>query len=116
MTTVTMPVVSKITLDSSLSVKFNQISAKFGDGYEQIAPNGVNNIVDTWSITWGALTTSEYQTVITALKSVGTWGIITWTPCDETVQKKFRISGDISRTRSGTLYTVACTLRQVFDV
>lgn len=116
MTTVAMPVVSKITLDSSLSVKFNQIYAKFGDGYEQIAPNGINNTADTWNITWGALTTSEYQTVITALKSVGTWGIITWTPCDEIVQKKFRISGDISRTRTGALYVVSCTLRQVFDV
>ena len=116
MTTVAMPVVNKITLDSSLKVSFSQISAKFGDGYEQVAPNGINNTIDTWDITWGALSTTEFQTVITALKSVGTWGIITWTPCDETVQKKFRITGDITRTREGTFYKVSCTLKQVFDV
>jgi phage-related protein len=116
MTTVAMPVVNKITLNSSLKVGFSQISAKFGDGYEQIAPNGLNNILDTWDIVWGALTTAEFQTVIAVLKSVGTWGIITWTPCDETVQKKFRISGDITRTREGTFYNVTCTIRQVFDV
>ena len=116
MTTVAMPVVNKITLDSSLKVGFSQISAKFGDGYEQIAPNGINNTIDTWDIIWGALTTTEFQTVIAALKSVGTWGIIAWTPCDETVQKKFRISGEITRVREGTFYKVSCTLRQVFDV
>ena len=52
MTTVAMPVVSKITLDSSLKIGFSQIAAKFGDGYEQIAPNGLNNPFDTWDITW----------------------------------------------------------------
>ena len=116
MTTIAMPVVNKITLDSSLKVSFTQIAAKFGDGYEQIAPYGLNNTVDNWDIMWGALTTTEFQTVIAALKSVGTWGIITWTPCDETAQKKFRISGDINRVREGTFYKVTCSIRQVFDV
>lgn len=116
MTTIAMPVVSKISIESTRKVSFNKIAAKFGDGYEQSAPNGINNKIDSWDITWGGLSSSEYQTIMTALTSIGAWGTITWTPCDETVQKKFRIDGDIATNREGSLYKVSCNIRQVFDL
>jgi phage-related protein len=111
-----MPVTGKISLESTLKVVFNQLLSKFGDGYEQVAPNGLNNVIDTWDIIWGGLTTSEYQTVMTALRSVGTWGVLLYTPCDEPLAKKFRVAGDVTATREGTTYKVTTQLRQVFDI
>lgn len=28
------------------------LAAQFGDGYEQIAANGINTAVETWNLTW----------------------------------------------------------------
>jgi len=117
MTTISMPVPSKVSRDSSLKVTFAQVAAKFGDGYEQVAPLGINNTTDIWAIEWGGLSSSEYTTVMTALKSVGAWGIITWKPCGELVTKKFRLAGEISQSREGiNTYKLTCSLRQVFDI
>lgn len=111
-----MPLPSKISLESSKKVGFRQVSAQFGDGYEQVAPLGLNNRFDTWDLTWGALSSSEKNTVETALNSIGTWGILTWTPCDEIVQKKFRVTGDTTYQREGTLYKISLTVKEVFDI
>jgi phage-related protein len=116
MTTVAMPVTEKLVRESTLQTSFRTIASKFGDGYEQVAPDGINNIIDTWDLVWATLTTTEYQTVMTALKSVGTWGTITWIPCNETISKKFRLASGISTAREGSLYKITATVRQVFDL
>ncbi|HFT0375626.1 TPA: phage tail protein [Enterobacter mori] len=30
----------------------NIYSAQFGDGYEQVAVNGINNVAEEWDLTW----------------------------------------------------------------
>lgn len=116
MTSVAMPHPTKISLESSRKVAFRQVAAQFGDGYEQVAPNGLNNKVDTWDLVWGGLTSTEKITVETVLNSVGTWGILLWTPCDELYQKKFRVTGDTTYQREGTRYKISLTVKQVFDI
>jgi phage-related protein len=116
MTSIAIPLPSKISLESTKKTTFRQVAAQFGDGYTQVAPNGLNNRIDTWDIVWGGLSSSEKTTVETAINSIGTWGTFLWTPCDETIQKKFRISGDISYQREGTRYKVTLSLKQVFDI
>jgi phage-related protein len=119
MTTTALPLGNKITIDSTKSVSFTEMSSQFGDGYEQVAPKGINNIREAWSITWGALTETEKNTVIGVIESVGSWGILTWTPCGETVQKKYRLGKDgytLKREGSNAIFSVSCSLRQVFDI
>lgn len=119
MTTTALPLSTKITIESEKTVVFSDMSAQFGDGYEQIAPKGINNIRENWSIQWGGLTTAEKDTIVTVLNTVGSWGILTWTPCGETVQKKYRMTRDGYSTRregSNAIFTVSCMLRQVFDL
>jgi phage-related protein len=34
------------------TVKFRTLSARFGDGYEQTAPDGINNKLESWPLTF----------------------------------------------------------------
>lgn len=104
-------------MESTKKTEFKQVAAQFGDGYSQVAPHGLNNRVDSWDIVWGGLTSAEKNTVQDAIDSVGTWGIVTWTPCDETVQKKFRFTGEVSYNREGNFsYRISASIKQVFDI
>ena len=48
MTTTALPLSTRITIDSEKTVVFSDITAQFGDGYEQVAPKGINNIRENW--------------------------------------------------------------------
>lgn len=76
-TTTALPLPNKITNDSDKTTSFRELLGQFGDGYQQVAPNGINNKIDSWNIVWGVLTESEMHTVESALDSVGSWGILT---------------------------------------
>jgi len=120
MTTLTaMPLPLKITNDSDKTTFFRELAGQFGDGYQQVAPNGLNNKIDSWSIVWGALTTAEATIVENALNAVGSWGILTWTPFGETL-KKFRMdkSGYTrkSKGKGNGVITISCKINQVFDL
>jgi phage-related protein len=119
MTTTALPLPNKIALSSDKSVSFRAISSQFGDGYQQIAPNGINVKVASWTIEWGALTLAERDTVESILDSVGSWGILTWTPTNESVQLKFRMTNE-GYTRNtlnkNGIFSISCKLMQVFDI
>lgn len=117
MTTVAMPVTGKISIESNVSEEFTAVEAVFGDGYSQVAPDGLNNQKAIWDVEWRGLSQSEMTTVRAALDSVGLWGIITWTPCNESVQKKFRmVKPGYKRGRNKTTFFVTAQFKQVFDL
>lgn len=117
MTVIAMPLPNMITRDSEGEIEFKEIRSQFGDGYSQSSPDGLNNTLEIWNITWAPLTQAQRNTVIDALRSVGTWGTITWTPCDEVTERKFQLEGKIKfgRVRKG-MYKVSCTIREDFRV
>ena len=116
MTTIALPYPNKVTRDSDSELTFRAISAKFGEGYKQSAPDGINATIENWNITIGPLKPAERVIALTAFKTVGTWGTITWTPYDETVQLNFQIKEgtSIKSVRVGKLYKLILTLEQVF--
>lgn len=114
---VAMPVTGKIVIESSKTKVFLTLEATFGDGYTQVAKAGINNAIDKWSIVWDALTESEMLTVQAALDSTNGVDYLTWTPCNETVSKKFRITKDgYTRTNNGRLFKIVCPVVQIFDI
>lgn len=114
---VAMPVTNRIILDSDKDVENRTLKAQFGNGYGQAAPNGTNARVETWNIVWAPLTAAEKTTVEAALDSVGGWGTLLWTPCGETVQKKYRlVDGKYKTTPDGaSRFKISCTLEQRFE-
>ena len=118
-TTTALPLTNKISIEAEKSVVFREVSAQFGDGYKQVAPDGINNKIDNWNITWSPLSSTELTTVETVLNTNGSWGILSWTPAGESVAKNFRMSKEgytrKALNRNG-LFSISCKLVQVFDV
>jgi len=115
---IALPVPAKVSYDSGKKVSFRDISAQLGDGYVQVAQQGINSRYDTWNVTWGALTLTEKNTVVGVLDTVGSWSMLSWKPCFETVTKNFRMSKEgytLQPLGKSGLYTISCQLIQAYD-
>lgn len=86
-----LPVTNKITRSSGMQLEFRDMAMQFEEPYQQTAPKGLHPVIEIWDITWAPLTQVEYSSVRDAVMAVGTWGIFTWTPAYETVERKFKI-------------------------
>lgn len=112
-----MPLTGLISQVSSADTEFKILSAVYGDGYEQRAPDGLNYERDSWNVVWENVTTAELGTIMTALRATQGVDYINWTAPGDSVQKKWVVQGKIGRSaKSGGIYTVSCTLKQVFDL
>lgn len=103
---------------SSARSTSNEISTiRFGNGYEQRAPVGINYKRDRWSVTWEALDGAEKATIVTFLQAISDGSYTTWTTPLDAASKKFVLDGEWSITnRGGDIWSISCTLRQVFDI
>lgn len=70
MTIRTLPLQDCIAEGYSQSAKYSVLEAKFGDGYKQVAPNGINNKRLTWSITYKNLDEDTFATVMDFIDSL----------------------------------------------
>ena len=114
-----LPLTSQLSTNSSKSTSFRTLKAQFGDGYSQRAADGLNSKVDTWSITWEHLSSSDKDTVIAVLDTVGGWDYLTWTPFGESTQKKFILKDgnySVSYIEGGAWFNISTSLVQVFDL
>jgi len=55
------------------------LKSGFGDGYEQRAGDGINNVVTSWSLVWENLTWDEASTIWGFLNLRGGWQAFYWT-------------------------------------
>ena len=110
-----LPLSTRVS-QSSTKRRINRvIRCQFGDGYAQTRPDGINNLVDEWDLTFEALNSSERSSMQTFLDTIGAWDYFTWTPVGETVSKKFKVvDGYTESPQSGDLYTISFTARQWF--
>lgn len=83
----TLPLQNLISLDSSIEVKYATLSAQFGDGYEQVAPLGINRKSKVWNITYRNMNPANAATILNFLDSVEGYLTIYATPRGETEQK-----------------------------
>lgn len=56
--------------NSTISYSYRVFSAQFGDGYEQIASDGINNENRIWTVFYKNLPKSEFDYVISFLRSL----------------------------------------------
>lgn len=117
-----LPLPDRISPESTRSAAFRDVTAQNGDGYLQSAPDGLNAQIEKWDVIWMNVTEAEKTTIVTALNTEGTWGILTWTPFDETVQRKFRMDKPGYSIRYSMAmfgrrrYIIQCSLIQRFDL
>ena len=85
-----MPNLNTIKPDqgATKSVEARVLSIKFGDGYAQEAADGINNLVETWTVSYTNRTRSEVQSIDDVLKGCAGYLPIDWTT-PEGLAKKF---------------------------
>jgi phage-related protein len=114
---VTLPLSSKISrTDFKKTVKARTLVGQFGDGYSQEAPDSINSIVPSYTVTWAGLNVTEKDVVETFLNSVGGWGRITWIPCYESSAQLFKLKDgtwELTVINNST-FSISCTLIKVF--
>lgn len=102
---------------SSRSSARDMVAVKYGNGYEQRLPNGINYKRDMWSVSWDGLNTTDKNTIVSFINTVSDGSTIQWTSPFDTTEKKYVLEGDwsISDT-NGAIYSIQITLRQVYDL
>lgn len=86
---------------------------QFGDGYEQVAPDGINLNVERWNLVTVPLRSSVAGGIEVTLNGLkGDWFF--WTPPNGDTGK-FRLDSDVSRVYDGyDSQTLTFTLRRVY--
>ncbi|MBY5962091.1 phage tail protein [Marinobacter nauticus] len=99
----------------SRSTQHNVTRVRFGDGYEQRRPTGINPSTRVYNVTWSLLDQEEYDILYDFLASrKGVYSFI-WTVPDTGEQVRV-VADDISDQYTGyKTYTVTCTLREVHE-
>lgn len=62
------------------AVKTRVLKTQFGDGYQQRARDGINNLAREWSLRWEALTAAELATITDFLEARAGYQSFNWTP------------------------------------
>ena len=108
---VAMPLPTKISQNHQVRTRQRLLAAQFGDGYSQTAPDGINSMFEEWDISWELLTQTDRNTVVAALIQ-GATDVLTWTPPNDGIAKKFQILPS----KVATLYTEQILAGQYFNV
>lgn len=98
-----------------MTVKPRLLSAKFGDGYSQDAPDGLNHMLRVWQLQFIDRTAAECDAIEAFLVGQGGYLSFDWTPPNGAAGKwKCGIQNGWQRTRRrGTLGSITCTFEEV---
>ena len=104
---------STFTVDeASKQVTFRTIETSFGDGYEQVAIDGINAVMKEWTVTFTDLTESEADSLMNLIN--GVYGIlIDWQSPDDASPKNYRIKSYTATRKRGKIVSISCTLKFV---
>ncbi len=109
-----LPLTTRIDQSSARERTYRTLTAKFGNGYGQSIPDGINNVVDTWSVSYSDLTQTERDLVMVALDAVRGWDYLTWQAPGDASSKKWKLVSSVKEKTTGHLFNVSFTLEQTF--
>lgn len=93
--------------------QFRVLKAQFGDGYSQVAQDGINNEVSNWPLSFSGYD-SEMSPIIQFFKRHAGQKAFLWTP-PLGVQGLYRVEGySLQAGAAGTNYNVQATFMEVF--
>lgn len=98
---------------ASGTVTFATLSAKFGDGYEQVAADGINNESQSWPLTFTGLA-DRTTPIRDFLKARNGTQSFFWTP-PLGVQGYYRCAEYTLQPMGGRLWQITATFKQAFQ-
>lgn len=118
MTASSLPLTIYLTNKCSKSTKNRLIEVQFGNGYKQVAKDGLNSNVENWQMQYMPLTGTNLTTLRTFLNTVGCDVWFTWTPFGDTITKKWRVDKDSLKEEmlNISLIAISFSITQVFDL
>ena len=111
-----LPFSDYIDQASSGSTQFKTLISRYGNGYEQRAPDGLNNNLASWSVTWNGLSSTDFTSLVSSIDTAQGVNYFTWVPPGASVSKKWVVEQYSISTQGGQIYSVSGTLRQVADL
>lgn len=69
MTTFTPPI--GVSYRTSVTKNYRTLENDFGDGYTQVVPDGMNSVLEVWSLSWDSLTDSQANEIEDFLDAQG---------------------------------------------
>jgi len=111
-----LPYPEKIHISSSPKIKDSVSILPLGDNYQQRVETGLNPQHEEWTITYPALSDSEFQSIMTTLNTVRCITPMVWVSPLDGISKKYTVVPD-SRdpTSVGERWNLSLSLRQVFE-
>ena len=97
------------------------LEAPFGDGYRQRAGDGINAIVDEWSLGW-IVGSTDADTLTDFFEARGGYESFDWTPSGESVSKKWscktwsKTPAVAKDSSDEEVWNISATFRQEFDL
>jgi len=75
---------TEVNINPDRGLKANQepkvLKATYGDGYEQRVASGINNLPETWNLTWKNRTSAEANKIVKFLEDQGGVTAFDWYP------------------------------------
>jgi phage-related protein len=107
----------KITNQAKKTVTNRLLTAQFGNGYSQVAKDGINSNIDKWDLTFAPLMDADLEEANTFFDTVGVDKWFGWIPIGETVAKKFRVDKDSYEKQmlNFTTFIIRVKITQCFD-
>lgn len=96
--------------------KFKLLKAEFGDGYTQIARDGVNHIRRVLALSWEVLTPTQANAIVDFMLAQGGDTPFWYTPSDETTPVKWTCADPSMKRGEGGMRSVSLTLEQSFNL
>jgi len=112
-----MPLQSKISMDSSKELKFSSATAMFSDGYQQSRPINLNATKEVWKIEWVGLTQDEMLSLSSTITANGATTIYEYLPCNGQFLNKYRMDANSFGFSiiGNDNFSASATFTQVFD-
>lgn len=88
---------------------------QFGDGYRVRARQGINSISDVWSLTWPALTASDFAEIWDFLRPKLHVTAFYWTPPGESTAQLWTVRDLKMQRVTGSLRRIDAKFREEFD-
>lgn len=86
----------------------------FGDGYEQVTAQGINSIVEKWSLSFAGRDPVEIAALIAFYRAKGQGTSFTWTaPAKNAIQKRYRFNAAPKQTCNDGSDALTCELKEV---
>ncbi len=102
-------------IGNQVDTNYRTLDANFGDGYSQATIDGLNAAIDSYTISWSALTLAQKNTIKSQLDGYNGTSFQYQMPWDSS-PKVYRCKKVTVSDANGISFTLSATFTQAFDL